>query len=399
MNILIIGNGFDLAHELPTRYTDFLEWCKELLHGRDLKKSNDAYKDLIQERISNLDLKQYIYNAYTTRIEKKQGKNTNSNYLVMELYNNLENNVWYEYLLKIYKEEKMRGINWIDFESEISYIIEKLDRHQQNLYTLIDLPTSFEDEKVQWFLDEFRSKFDVASLEYSEKTYKDLLDISYEDLRRFVCCMEIYFYDCVEKIDVKIRSNDILESKLDKVLSFNYTHTFKKFYSKFDNVEIHYIHGETRDSESRRKNNMVLGIDEYGNGGEEDQLTNYNIYKKFTQRIINETGFKYREWFHELKEEYQLSRKVRTLQSNPEDGISYIYVFGHSLDITDGDILGEMIQYEGVITKIFYFDKPQQAQQISNLVKMIGQKKFIEMINSVPQRIIFQQQSEMIKIN
>ena len=30
MNILIIGNGFDLAHELPTKYPDFLEFCKRV---------------------------------------------------------------------------------------------------------------------------------------------------------------------------------------------------------------------------------------------------------------------------------------------------------------------------------------------------------------------------------
>ena len=28
MNILLIGNGFDLAHHLPTRYQDFLEFIK-----------------------------------------------------------------------------------------------------------------------------------------------------------------------------------------------------------------------------------------------------------------------------------------------------------------------------------------------------------------------------------
>lgn len=28
MNILVIGNGFDLAHGLPTKYADFLEWVK-----------------------------------------------------------------------------------------------------------------------------------------------------------------------------------------------------------------------------------------------------------------------------------------------------------------------------------------------------------------------------------
>lgn len=29
MDILILGNGFDLAHDLETRYGDFLEYCKK----------------------------------------------------------------------------------------------------------------------------------------------------------------------------------------------------------------------------------------------------------------------------------------------------------------------------------------------------------------------------------
>ena len=28
MSILIIGNGFDLAHHLPTQYSDFLDFVK-----------------------------------------------------------------------------------------------------------------------------------------------------------------------------------------------------------------------------------------------------------------------------------------------------------------------------------------------------------------------------------
>lgn len=31
MNILVIGNGFDLAHGLPTRYTDFLDFIKSFI--------------------------------------------------------------------------------------------------------------------------------------------------------------------------------------------------------------------------------------------------------------------------------------------------------------------------------------------------------------------------------
>ena len=31
MNILVIGNGFDLAHGLPTKYTHFLDWVRSIL--------------------------------------------------------------------------------------------------------------------------------------------------------------------------------------------------------------------------------------------------------------------------------------------------------------------------------------------------------------------------------
>lgn len=71
-------------------------------------------------------------------------------------------------------------------------------------------------------------------------------------------------------------------------------------------------------------------------------------------------------------------------------------MFGHSLDITDKDILKDLIDREGVKTTIFYHDKQQQTQQIANLVKMLGQEHFIKMINSVPQQITFVQQQELI---
>ena len=37
MNILVIGNGFDLAHGLPTKYTDFLEFVSVSIKHKDSK--------------------------------------------------------------------------------------------------------------------------------------------------------------------------------------------------------------------------------------------------------------------------------------------------------------------------------------------------------------------------
>ena len=42
MNIIVIGNGFDLAHGLPTKYTDFLEFVKVL--NNVLEERNKDYE-------------------------------------------------------------------------------------------------------------------------------------------------------------------------------------------------------------------------------------------------------------------------------------------------------------------------------------------------------------------
>ena len=49
MNILIIGNGFDLAHRLSTKYGDFLNFCeraRRIYTFREDASLND-YKKII----------------------------------------------------------------------------------------------------------------------------------------------------------------------------------------------------------------------------------------------------------------------------------------------------------------------------------------------------------------
>ena len=49
MNILVLGNGFDLAHNLPTRYTNFLEY---VIEQRDLGEvEHTRIYDLVRKNI------------------------------------------------------------------------------------------------------------------------------------------------------------------------------------------------------------------------------------------------------------------------------------------------------------------------------------------------------------
>lgn len=45
--ILFLGNGFDLAHGLPTRYTDFLYICKKYI-GEDFAYDNRKYSEAMK---------------------------------------------------------------------------------------------------------------------------------------------------------------------------------------------------------------------------------------------------------------------------------------------------------------------------------------------------------------
>ena len=69
-----------------------------------------------------------------------------------------------------------------------------------------------------------------------------------------------------------------------------------------------------------------------------------------------------------------------------------LYIFGHSLDETDGDILWDLILNDNVYTTIYYWNKETMGKQIANLVKVIGQDELIRRTGGRKKTIVFQKQ-------
>ncbi len=156
------------------------------------------------------------------------------------------------------------------------------------------------------------------------------------------------------------------------------------------------IHGHAKADRPAAENNMVLGVNEYWEGSEKNFRTNFNLYKKFVQRIIKGTGINYKTTLNQMSSDYEEGKRFQAkskeyFSTRP----SNVYIFGHSLDITDGDILREVMRTPGVITTIFYRDKQQQANQIANLSKVLGQDELLERVFSISPTIIFKQQAKM----
>ena len=66
------------------------------------------------------------------------------------------------------------------------------------------------------------------------------------------------------------------------------------------------------------------------------------------------------------------------------------------MDVTDGDILKDLILNDNVHTTIYYVNKDVMGQQIVNLVKVIGQDELIKRTGGKNKTIEFKKQADMI---
>lgn len=388
MNILMIGNGFDLEHDLPTKYTDFLKFIKDF---------NQAYYSPSNEAAICEFENTYFLNFIKTH--RNIYKRTE---IINALRKLIYRNLWLNYFIKIHDEHLFQKENWIDFESEISSIVqtmEQLIKYYEN-YRL----TGVEDRALHnFYLDTLTKFIDEESLKMDN--IQSCIQPMIFDLNRLICALEIYIAYYINYIKIQYYSPDILFNSFDKVISFNYSDTYSRLYTvTYDDADYHFIHGRMspalslswymlpdleKNSNSLESymshNNMVLGIDEYLPDDRKDKEVDFLTFKKYYQRIYKNTTSQYKDWLKEI-------------DANPESNEqNTLHIFGHSLDVTDGDILRELINHKGIKTIIYYKTKQQLGQQITNLVKVLGSNAVIEKVYGSNSSITFKVQSERCK--
>ena len=166
----------------------------------------------------------------------------------------------------------------------------------------------------------------------------------------------------VQNKTCKVISKDIKNLKIECILSFNYTNTYERLYGNGKSIIYNYIHGKADIRNTMESNNMVLGIDEYLSRERKDIDTDFISFKKYYQRIYKGTGCKYKEWVDDIRESWmRKSEKAKTeirkliCNNNLNNSLIHnLFIFGHSLDVTDRDILRDLILNDNVHTKIFY---------------------------------------------
>ena len=249
MDILMIGNGFDIEHGLPTTYADFLQFVESF---------NQTYM-MVQIK---LNTKSKIEDEYLKFIFESPETNADE-----ALYEYLKDNIWIQHFKLAYKEHLKNKENWIDFESEISQVIQNVD---ELYHAYMEKDGDFCEAKIK----RCKEKLPGSFLNYlpHEHGIGNLISIMMKDLNRLIGALEIYIFDYIDNWRrIEYYNPDIDAIHPDAILSFNYSDTWKRVYEyNRGNVKYSFIHGKAQGipytfnmDKCIDKNQMVLGIDEY----------------------------------------------------------------------------------------------------------------------------------------
>ncbi|MBQ7889705.1 MAG: hypothetical protein IJ356_08080 [Erysipelotrichaceae bacterium] len=162
MNVLLLGNGFDLYHSLPTKYHNFLHTVDFLISHQSQKFNTVADvlgKDSLREIDGYIDKCYEKHNAAYSKCELDQNK-------VKRLIQLAIDNYWFKYLNKTFNKD----VGWIDFEKEVAVVLEAFRELKKQDTPQFGQCTVLKDNTHNFIINEFDF--------FLERYFSDSLDIT-----------------------------------------------------------------------------------------------------------------------------------------------------------------------------------------------------------------------------
>lgn len=322
--LVLIGNGFDLAHGLKTKYSDFLLWY---LNKSLRSLTSRAFYD---DELIHLTIPYpRMLPSFTSLNEFKE---VISQYMItFNTKNSFVTNVIYQ----------SKQDNWVDIEAEY-------------FYSLIDI---YDRSKI------------TGSLSVRSELIK--LNVSFEYIKSKLIEYLSTIGD-ISHTNEEIKNHFYRELILDQkdeenvntlFLNFNYTSSIELYKDSLQNSsfsEINYIHGKLKDE----SNPIIFG---YG-----DEMDTY--YEKIEQLNNNEFIKNIKSFDYLRTKNYQnFSRFI--------DSYSFdVYIMGHSCGLSDRILLNSIFEHDNCEKiKIFYYQKTkdendffEKTQEISRHFRPIN---------------------------
>jgi hypothetical protein len=314
--LIIIGNGFDLAHGIKTSYKDFV--LNYLANSINSFYVNGHFEDKL------MVIKFKPESGYS-RFSDKPTPVTVQN--VMDSFINLKKNnylsVSFKSLLLKNTMAKINNMNWVDLETEYFDLL-LATKQKVKVYSKNDTIENINNQ-----LEFLKDKL-VKYLDQQQREFSNLFDV-----KPLVDCFTETIHPH-EIVTVTLEEKQLPNNLY--FLNFNYTNTFENYMNECKKIipsEFNYIHG-----------NLFGGHGKpiFGFGDELDKR-----YLEFEDEKNNEL-FKHIKSFEYLK-----TKNYFLLTSFVESEHFQVHIYGHSCGLSDRTMLNQIFEHENCKSiKIFY---------------------------------------------
>lgn len=325
--LVIIGNGFDLAHGLKTKYEQFIRWYL----GDFFRKLFDTKEEISHHNDGLLNIKLLSKQPFTFHFQNstfvcsaKAAFCDNNEIDSLEFLSKLENNIKNIrssyvnksfFLDRILKNIETKG--WTDIESDY-YALLKENADNIEVCKSLNNQMDFLRDKLAEYL--ITQKTDNHNAEI-------LIDIS-KDIEKEDDIAE----NAIKKIKRNFGYSSYFKIENIMLLDFNYTSTTELY---IDPKFINHIHGSLDNT-----NSMIFGY-----GDEMDKEFELLESRNENELLKNSKSIKYIE-----------ADNYRNLLEFIESDIFQVFIMGHSCGNSDRTLLHTIFEHENCISiKPFYY--------------------------------------------
>ena len=363
--IILIGNGFDLAHGLPTGYKHFIDnyWTQyaiKIFNCRAFKFYEDEFV-MFEHGTDKLEIFRSLISPDAT---------LNSYYNLSQLIEKHKKSNARRRIGLTFKNDFWRHISqtprintWLDIENEYYCLLKSYIEPENRKELVKKLNAEF--NQVKEFLEKYLTEVCKQNVEIRE-SIKDamsqpLLHREIATLKREMLIRNVFPSQLLMSYHPNLLAKRMTEEseqhlnnmsiKRTLFLNFNYTNTAEKLYVKQNDIVIN-IHGELNNT-----NNSII----FGYGDELDESHKAIINLNDNSYLENIKAINY------LKTD-NYRRLLDFIGSEPYQ----IYIMGHSCGNSDRTLLNTLFEHENCVSiKPYYYEKEYGTDNYIEIVQNI----------------------------
>lgn len=394
--LILIGNGFDLAHGLKTKYADFIDWYwnergKRLLRGSGRSFDDGICSFKLKENVGLADWYNVWHFHYVKELQYGPWKEDEVVEIAKQDRTLCDFTIKSLMLNEICRRNELSLVNWDNIE-DVFYFLLKQSESPKQLNDDLDLiksklvdylsdiqskqinPTIFNPKIQKQILDPF-NKEDIAlgsmskwnemlksRMKYENKDWDILVEgynlekgIKHYSSRAVEVFKKAYGGDInfgeINQVDAVSCPTYRLPNNI-MLLDFNYTNTADLYLPNADKFTVNHIHGSLSNSEG------VI----FGYGDERDDEYEVLMKKNDNEYLQHIKSFRYLE-----------ASNYRDMLSFIESSPYQVCIMGHSCGLSDRTLLATLFEHRNCASiKPYYHKKDDGTDNYRELVQNIA---------------------------